>query len=148
MLHSSRIGSRPCLIVWQAVEPQANQKATKSTYPQTTYSTNSKSKPQDFRGENRIGDIANTLNKLNTEQLDEHCASRKLAYAAEGAGKLFSVSNSHVYRFLDRKEHESIQGGRSRRITHPQMQDFFVCLEESNKKSSNRYSDRSFDSSW
>lgn len=72
----------------------------------------------------------------------------KLAYTVEEAAELLSISRAHVYRLLDRKELESIQVGRSRRITHRQIQDFLVCLEDSSKKPSNGYSDRSFDSSW
>lgn len=55
----------------------------------------------------------------------------KLAYTVEEAAELLSISRAHVYRLLDRRELDSIQVGRSRRITHRQILDFVSKLETS-----------------
>lgn len=55
----------------------------------------------------------------------------KIAYTVEEAAELLSISRAHVYRLLDRRELDSIQVGRSRRITHRQILDFVSKLETS-----------------
>jgi excisionase family DNA binding protein len=57
----------------------------------------------------------------------------KLAYTVEETAELLSLSRAHIYRLLDQKELNSIQIGRSRRITHSQLQEFFRSLEQNDK---------------
>lgn len=55
----------------------------------------------------------------------------KLAYTVEETAELLSLSRAHIYRLLDQKELDSIQIGRSRRITRKQLQEFLESLEKS-----------------
>lgn len=55
--------------------------------------------------------------------------SRKLAYTVAEAAKQLSISRAQIYRLIDLKELDSVQIGRSRRITHRQLEAFIESLE-------------------
>ena len=57
--------------------------------------------------------------------------SQKLAYTVEEAAVLLSLSRAKLYRLIDSCEIGSIVIGRSRRITHSQLEDFLQRLEAS-----------------
>ena len=52
-----------------------------------------------------------------------------MAYTVEEAADLLSLSRAHVYRLLDLGELESVQIGRSRRVTAGQLDAFVRRLE-------------------
>lgn len=53
----------------------------------------------------------------------------KLAYTVEEAAELLSLSRAHLYRLIDVGELGSVTIGRSRRITHAQLEEFIGKLE-------------------
>lgn len=53
----------------------------------------------------------------------------KLAYTVEEAAGLLSLSRAHLYRLMDIGEIGSISIGRSRRITHGQLEEFIANQE-------------------
>lgn len=56
----------------------------------------------------------------------------KLAYTVEEAADLLSLSRAHLYRLIDTCELGSVTIGRSRRITHSQLDAFLARLEAAN----------------
>lgn len=57
----------------------------------------------------------------------------KLAYTVEEAAELLSLSRAHLYRLIDTCELGSVTIGRSRRITHSQLDAFLARLEAANE---------------
>jgi|GEM_PF-5875486 len=56
-------------------------------------------------------------------------SGQKLAYKVEEAAELLSLSRAKLYRLIDTCEIGSVVIGRSRRITHSQLQEFLSGLE-------------------
>jgi excisionase family DNA binding protein len=54
---------------------------------------------------------------------------RRVLYSVEQAATLLSISRAQLYRLLDRGELESVQIGRSRRISVGQIERFVANLE-------------------
>ena len=54
---------------------------------------------------------------------------QKLAYTVEEAAELLSLSRAKLYRLIDACEIGSVVIGRSRRITHSQLEEFLNRLE-------------------
>ncbi|MBL8060660.1 MAG: helix-turn-helix domain-containing protein [Chthonomonas sp.] len=59
----------------------------------------------------------------------ESGSSQKLAYTVEEAADLLSLSRAKLYRLIDSCEIGSVTIGRSRRITHSQLEEFLRRLE-------------------
>lgn len=66
---------------------------------------------------------------METRSMETEAVKPKLAYTVKEASSLLSLSRAHIYRLLDRGEIASIQIGRSRRITHHQLEVFLQMKE-------------------
>ncbi|MBS1702840.1 MAG: helix-turn-helix domain-containing protein [Armatimonadetes bacterium] len=58
-------------------------------------------------------------------------AHAKLVYTLEECEGLLSISRSQLYRLIEQGDIETVQIGRSRRITHVQLDDFVARLHQS-----------------
>ncbi|MCC6685410.1 MAG: helix-turn-helix domain-containing protein [Fimbriimonadaceae bacterium] len=56
-------------------------------------------------------------------------SGQKLAYTIDEAAELLSLSRAKLYRLIDTCEIGSVLIGRSRRITHSQLEEFLRRLE-------------------
>ncbi len=54
----------------------------------------------------------------------------KLAYTVEEVAELVSLSRSQLYRLMDMEELATIRIGKSRRVTHAQLDAFLRRLEQ------------------